>query len=124
MKTVISTAGAPAAIGPYSQGILAGDTLFVSGQIPIDPATGEMAEGIQAQAHQSLKNVKAIVEAAGMTMDNIVKTTVLIKDMAQFPEVNEVYAQYFEGEPPARACFAVVELPKGAGIEIEAIAVK
>lgn len=124
MKTVIKTDKAPGALGPYSQGIMANGTLYVSGQIPINPATGEMVEGIEAQAEQSLKNVMAIVNAAGLTADNIVKTVIFLKDMNDFAKVNEVYAGFFEGDCPARACVQVAALPKDAGVEIEAIAVK
>ena len=122
MKKVIATNNAPSAIGPYSQAIAAGDFLYVSGQIPIDPATGNLVEGgIQEQATQSLKNVKAIVEAAGCTLADVVKTTVLLKNISDFVPMNEIYATFFTGECPARAAFAVADLPKGALVEIEAI---
>lgn len=124
MKKAIKTANAPAAVGAYSQGIMANGILFVSGQIPLDPATGEMVEGIEAQARRSMDNVKGIVEGAGLTMDNVVKTTILLADIADFAVVNQVYSEYFQGDCPARACFAVRDLPKGAGVEIEAIAVE
>ncbi len=125
-KTVISTTNAPSAIGPYSQAIMAsGVTCYVSGQIPIDPATGEFAgEDIKSQTRQSLTNIKAILAKAGMTMDNVVKTTVLLSDIANFVPMNEVYAEFFEGDCPARAAFQAAALPKGALVEIEAIAVK
>lgn len=122
-KTVIETQNAPGAIGPYSQGWTVGDMIFTSGQIPVDPATGTAPEGIAAQAEQSCKNVKAIVEAAGSTMENVVKTTCFLADMGDFAAFNEVYAQYFTSKP-ARSCVAVKTLPKGLLCEIEAIAVK
>lgn len=125
MKQAISTAKAPAAIGPYSQAIEAGNTIYISGQLPIDPATGNFAEGgIKELTHQSLTNMKAILAEAGLTIDNVVKTTVLLADMADFGEMNEVYAQFFQAPFPARSAFAVKTLPKGARVEIEAIAVK
>lgn len=126
MKKVIATAKAPSAIGPYSQGIAAsGQILFVSGQIPIDPATGAFAaEDIQGQTEQSLKNVGAILAEAGFGFEDVVKTTVLLADIADFGPMNEVYATFFSGDCPARAAFAVKDLPKGAKVEIEAIAVK
>ena len=122
-KNIISTTNAPGAIGPYSQGITVGDFVFTSGQIPVDPATGEVAEGIAAQAEQSCKNVAAIVEAAGSTMENVVKTTCFLADMGDFAAFNEVYAKYFTSKP-ARSCVAVKDLPKGVLCEVEAIAVK
>ena len=122
---VISTTAAPAAIGPYSQAIEANGTVYVSGQLPIDPATGEFAPGgIQAQARQSLTNMKNILAEAGMTMQNVVKVTVLLADIADFAAVNEVYEEFFSAPFPARSAFQVAALPKGAGVEIEAIAVK
>jgi len=125
MKKAVSTEKAPKAIGPYSQAIRAGDFLFVSGQLPIDPATGQMAAGdAAAQAGQSLANIRAILDAAGMEMSNIVKTNVFLKDMGDFPKVNEVYAGFFEGEYPARAAVEVARLPKDALVEIEAVAYK
>lgn len=125
MNTPIQTPNAPAAIGPYSQAMQAGNMLFVSGQIPIDPATGAFAgEDIAAQARQSLTNVKAILEAAGYTCADVVKTTVLLANMEDFATVNSIYAEFFTAPCPARACFAVKELPKGALVEIEAIACK
>ena len=122
-KTVISTTAAPGAIGPYSQGWTAGDFVFTSGQIPVDPATGAAPEGIAAQAEQSCKNVAAILEAAGVTLESVVKTTCFLADMGDFGAFNEVYAKYFTSKP-ARSCVAVKDLPKGALCEIEAIAVK
>lgn len=123
MKKVISTASAPAAIGPYSQAIAAGGLLFVSGQIPLDPATGTMVEGgIEAQSTRVLDNLKAIVEAAGTSLAKAVKTTVYITDINDFAKVNEIYAGYFAENPPARVCVEVSNLPKGALVEIDLIA--
>ena len=120
----ISTAKAPGAIGPYSQAIEVGNLLYTSGQLPIDPATGLLAEGIEAQTRQSLTNVKAIVEAAGSSMAKVVKTTVFMADMQDFAAMNGVYAEFF-GEPyPARSAVAVKQLPKGALVEIEVVAAK
>ena len=125
MKTIISTAAAPAAIGPYSQATDLGNLVITSGQLPIDPATGAFPEGIQAQTKQSLTNVKSILEAAGLTMDSVVKTTVFLSDMNNFGAMNEVYAEFFtEGGFPARSAVEVARLPKDALVEIEAIAVK
>lgn len=125
MKKVIATTGAPAAIGPYSQAIEANGMLFVSGQLPVNSATGKVAEGgITEQSRQSLENIGAILNEAGYTFDNVVKTTCLLSDMANFKDFNAVYAQYFTNNAPARATFAVRELPLGVLIEIEAIAVK
>ena len=120
-KTVIETTNAPGAIGPYSQGWTVGDLIFTSGQIPVDPATGAIAEGITAQAEQSCKNVGAILEAAGVTLESVVKTTCFLADMGDFAAFNEVYAKYFTSKP-ARSCVAVKDLPKGVLCEIEAIA--
>ena len=124
MKNVISTNLAPQAIGPYSQAIEAGGMVFLSGQLPIDPPTGAMPEGIQAQTRQSFENIKAILAEAGCTVENIVKTTVFLADMSLFGEMNEIYAQQFGSAFPARSAFAVKELPKQALVEIEVIAVK
>ena len=125
MNTPIHTPNAPAAIGPYSQAVQAGNMLFVSGQIPIDPATGAFAgEDITTQTHQSLTNVKNILAAAGYTMNDVVKTTVLLSDIAEFAQMNAVYAEFFSEPYPARAAFQAAALPKGAKVEIEAIAVK
>ncbi len=125
MNTPIHTPDAPAAIGPYSQAMQAGNMLFVSGQIPIDPATGAFAgEDITTQTNQSLTNIKNILAAAGYTMNDVVKTTVLLADIADFAAMNAVYAEYFTENKPARACFAVKDLPRGALVEIEAIAVR
>ena len=121
----LSTTAAPAAIGPYSQAIMAGDTVYVSGQLPINPSTGEFAEGgIKEQARQSLNNIKNILAEAGMTMQQVVKVTVLMTDMSDFAAVNEVYAEFFSAPYPARSAFAVAALPKGGAIEIAAIAGK
>ena len=123
MKKVIATAAAPSAIGPYSQAIQVGNMLYTSGQIPIDPATGQFVEGgIEAQARQSLLNVQAILKEAGATMDNVVKTTVFMADMNDFPAMNAVYAEFFTEPFPARSAVAVKSLPKGALIEIEVVA--
>ena len=122
-KTVISTNNAPGAIGPYSQAWAVGDFVFASGQIPVNPATGEIPEGIAAQTEQSCKNVAAIMEAAGVGMENVVKTTCFLADIADFVAFNEVYAKYFTSKP-ARSCVAVKDLPKGVLCEVEAIAAK
>lgn len=120
----IKASQAPAAIGPYSQAVQEGGTIYVSGQLPINPATGEFAGAdIRAQARQSLENIKAILAAAGTDMAHVVKTTVLLQDMADFAAMNEVYAEYFSEPYPARAAFQVVKLPKDALVEIEAVAV-
>lgn len=125
MNQSIHTPNAPAAIGPYSQAVQAGNTLYVSGQIPIDPTTGAFAgNDITAQTRQSLTNVRNILEAAGFTLADVVKTTVLLADIADFATMNAVYAEFFTSDCPARACFAVKDLPKGALVEIEAIACK
>ena len=125
MKKVIATSAAPAAIGPYSQGIDGGSVVITSGQLPIDPATGAFAEGgIAGQTRQSLKNVQAILAQAGLGMENIIKTTVFLKDMNDFAAMNEVYAAFFPAEPPARSAVEVARLPKDALVEIEAIAVR
>lgn len=124
MKQVIATTAAPEAIGPYSQAVEAAGMIFLSGQLPINPATGTMPEGIQSQTRQSFENIKAILAKAGCTVDHIVKTTVFLADMSLFGAMNEVYAQQFDGAFPARSAFAVKELPKQALVEIEVIAVK
>jgi 2-iminobutanoate/2-iminopropanoate deaminase len=123
MKGIIHTAKAPAAIGPYSQAVRAGGFLFVSGQIPVDPSTGDIADGIEAQAKQSLENLKQILAAASITLDDVVKTTVFITNMKDFAAVNKVYAEYFTDYFPARSCVEVAKLPKDVKVEIEAIAV-
>ena len=123
MNKIIHTPNAPAAIGPYSQAVKAGNLLFVSGQIPIDPATGAFAgDDITAQTRQSLTNVQAILEEAGYSLSDVVKATVLLADMADFAAMNAVYAEFFTENCPARAAFAVKDLPKGAKVEIEVIA--
>ena len=124
MAIIISTTGAPAAVGPYSQGIRAGDFIFVSGQTPLVPETGVMAPGgIQDLARQCLENIKAILEAAGACLDDVIKATVFLTDMDDFAKVNEVYAKYFNGSAlPARSCIQVAGLPMNALVEIEAIA--
>ena len=125
MSKAIATTNAPAAIGSYSQGVDTGSLVFVSGQLPIDPATGEFAGAdIAAQTRQSLTNIKAILEANGMTMANVVKTTVLLEDISEFAAMNAVYAEFFSEPYPARAAYQVAALPKAAKIEIEAIAAK
>ena len=121
--TIIDTKNAPGAIGPYSQGFVVGDLVITSGQLPVDPATGTMPEGIAAQAEWSCKNVGAILEAAGSGLDKVVKTTCFLANMSDFAAFNEVYAKYFTSKP-ARSCVAVKDLPKGALCEIEAIAAK
>ena len=120
-KEIISTSNAPAAIGPYSQGIKIGDLIFTSGQIPVNPATGEIVTEIKSATKQSLENVKAILEQAGSSLEKVIKVVVFIKDMNDFAEVNEVYGQYFKENPPARSCVEVARLPKDCVIEIEAI---
>ena len=124
MKKVIATPNAPKAVGPYSQAIEVNGTLYVSGQIPVVPADGSVPEKIEDQTRQSLKNIGAILEAAGMTYDNVVKTTVLLDDIKNFAAANAVYAEFFTGDKPARACFQVAALPMGVKIEIEAVAVR
>ena len=121
MKTVISTPNAPGAIGPYSQGFIAGGFVYTSGQIPVNPADGTVPEGIAAQTEQSCKNVGAILEAAGSGYDKVIKTTCFLADIADFAAFNEVYAKYFTSKP-ARSCVAVKDLPKGVLCEIEAVA--
>jgi 2-iminobutanoate/2-iminopropanoate deaminase len=124
-KKIIKTDKAPAAIGPYSQAIEVGGTIYISGQLPIDPSTGKFVEGgIKEQTAQVLKNIGAILNAAGCTYDNVVKCTCLMANMDEFKAMNEVYAQYYSQYPPARAAYAVVKLPLGALIEIETIAVR
>ncbi len=125
MKKVISTAKAPAAIGPYSQAIEANGMLFLSGQLPIDPATGEFVPGgIKEQTSQAFVNIKAVLAEAGLNVNNIVKTTVFLADMSLFAEMNEVYGTQFDGTFPARSAFAVKSLPKNSLVEIEVIAVR
>lgn len=124
MKKVISTTNAPAAIGPYSQAIEANGFVFASGQIPVNPEIGEIPEGIEAQAEQVMKNVKNLLEAAGTSVDQVVKTGVFIKNMDDFATINGIYAKYFAKDCPARSCVEVARLPKDVLLEMEAIAVK
>lgn len=124
MKQAISTDKAPAAIGPYSQGIKAGNLAITSGQLPIDPATGKFPEGIEAQTHQSLENCKSVLAAAGMDMSQVIKTTVFLSDMNSFAAMNGIYALFFKGVCPARSAVEVARLPKDALVEIECIAVE
>lgn len=122
-RTVIHTDSAPKAIGPYSQAIRAGDYIFAAGQTPIDPATGNLVEGeIETQTHRVLDNIKAVLEAAGSGLDNVVKTTVFMTNLGDFARMNAVYAEYFPAEPPARSTVQVSALPKGAMVEIECVA--
>ncbi len=124
MKQIISTKAAPAAIGPYSQAVAAQGFLFVSGQIPIDPATGNLVEGdIEAQTERVLQNLSAIVEAAGSGMDRVVKTTVYLKDMGEFARMNAVYGRFFPSQPPARATVEAARLPRDVRVEVDLIAV-
>ena len=124
MKTVVSSDRAPQAIGPYSQAIKANGFLFISGQIPLDPVTGQIVYGgIENQTHQVLANLRAILERENLTFANVVKTSVFLKDMDDFTLMNNVYSQYFTGEPPARACVQVAKLPRDVSVEIELIAV-
>lgn len=123
MKKAIATKNAPAAIGPYSQAVEVGDMVFVSGQLPVDPATGEFVPGgVRELTRRSLTNIKNILAATGLTMEHVIKTTVFLADMADFAEMNEAYASFFEGVAPARSAMAVKTLPKGARVEIECIA--
>jgi len=122
-RDAVRTAGAPAAIGPYSQGIRAGGLLFCSGQIPLDPSTGKMAEGgIEVQTERVLKNLEAVLEAGGGSLASVVKTTVYLADLGDFPAMNAVYGKFFPNDPPARATVEVAKLPAGARVEIDAIA--
>ncbi len=124
MKNVISTTEAPGAIGPYSQGIDLGNIVFCSGQIPVNPATGLMPEGITAQPEQAIANVKALLKSIGLGLENVVKTTVFLADIADFAAMNEVYASHFAEPYPARSAVAVKDLPKGAMVEVEVIAAR
>ena len=124
MNKTIAAQNAPAAVGPYCHAKLAGGTLYTSGQIGLIPATGELPEGVEAQATQALDNLSAVLAAAGMSFADVVKTTVFLADINDFAAVNAIYAGYFPGEAPARSCVQVAALPKGALIEIEAIAVR
>ncbi|MDY5101397.1 MAG: RidA family protein [Oscillospiraceae bacterium] len=123
MKEALSTPAAPAAIGPYSQGIRAGNLVFTSGQIPLDPATGLIPQGIEAQTRQAMENVLAVLAQAGATAENIVKTTVFLRNMDDFAAMNGVYATFFSGPAPARSAVQVARLPKDCPLEIEAVAV-
>ncbi len=122
MNSVVFTKAAPAAIGPYSQAIQAGNLVMASGQLPVDPFTGKIPGDVQAQTAQSIENLKAILEAAGSSLPQVMKTTVFIKNMDDFSKVNEVYAKYFPNNPPARSCVEVARLPKDAFVEVEAVA--
>lgn len=122
-KNAVSSSNAPSAIGPYSPGIKTGNTVYLSGQLGIDPATGKLCEGAAAQANQSLTNIETLLTEAGATMDNVVKATVLLNDIANFAAVNEVYAQHFSEPYPARSAFQVGALPAGGLVEIEVVAV-
>ena len=124
MKKIISTSDAPAAVGPYSQAVRAGSTIYCAGQIPLDPKSGQIVSGdISAQTRRVLDNVAAILKAEGLTFDNIVKTTIFLTNLGDFQTVNEVYGSYFRNQPPARSTVQVSALPKGANVEIEVIAV-
>jgi len=120
----VSTLSAPTAIGPYSQAIDAGALVFVSGQLPVDPATGAIPDGAAAQAERAFANVRAILEAAGLGLENVVKTTVFLADLADFAAVNDAYARAFRAPFPARSCVQVAAIPKGARLEVEAIAAR
>ena len=122
MKRTIASPKAPAAVGPYSQAVELNGTLFVSGQLPADPSTGEFPEGIEAQTRRSLDNLGFVLEEAGLSFDDVVKTTVLLDDIKNFAPMNAVYAEYFKGDKPARVCYEVAALPKGAMVEIDAVA--
>ena len=122
IRTIISTDNAPGAIGPYSQAVKTEAMVFVSGQLALDPASGNIVTGgIKAETRQAMQNLKRILEAAGSNLENVVKTTLFIKDMNDFPMINEVYGEFFQNDPPARACVEVARLPKDANVEIEAV---
>ena len=121
-RQAVTSSGAPSAIGPYSQAIASGETVFCSGQIGLDPATGELVDGVEAQAERALRNLEAVLDAAGVTAADVVKTTIFLRDMGDFAAVNAVYARFMPDPPPARSTVAVAGLPKGALVEIEAIA--
>jgi len=124
MKQIISTDKAPKAIGPYSQAVRAGNMIFLSGQIPLNPSNGQLVEGtIQHQTERVLENIKAVVESMGLTLENVVKTTVFLKNLIDFPQMNEVYAKYFPANPPARSTVEVARLPRDVQVEIDAILV-
>ena len=122
MNQAVATKNAPAAIGPYSQAIMAGDLLYTSGQLGLDPDTGDLASGIEGQTKQSLKNVQAILEEAGLQKTDVIKTVVFLKNMSDFAVVNGIYAEFFGDHKPARSCVEVAQLPKGGLVEIEVIA--
>ncbi|MEG1622742.1 MAG: RidA family protein [Alistipes sp.] len=124
MKKIIASPAAPKAVGPYSQAVEAAGTLYISGQLPIDGATGKMAEGVENQTRQSLANLNHILKEAGYSFDNVVKTTVLLQSIADFGAMNAIYAEHFAKDMPARVCYEVAKLPMGALVEIDAIAVK
>ncbi len=124
MNKTITAPGAPAAVGPYCHAKLSDNTLYTSGQLGLHPETGALAQGVEAQARQALENLGAVLKAAGMDFSDVVKTTVFLADMADFAAINQIYAQFFPGEAPARSCVAVKELPKGGLFEIEAVAVR
>jgi len=124
MKQILFTDSAPKAVGPYSQAVAMGDTVFTSGQLGIDVATGKLASGVEAQAHCSMKNLGAVLKAAGLTYADILKTTIFLNDMADFAAVNAVYASYFSGDYPARSCVQVAALPLGGLVEIECVAAR
>lgn len=123
-RTTIAAKKAPAAVGPYSHAVKVGDMLFTSGQLGLNPETGKLQEGVEAQAVQALNNLKAVVEEAGMTLADVVKTTVFLDNIADFAAINKIYAEYFVGETPARSCVEVAAIPMGGLFEIEAVAVK
>lgn len=124
MKKIIASPLAPKAVGPYSQAVEAAGTIYVSGQLPIDASTGKMPEGIEAQTRQSLTNLRHILEEAGSSLSDVVKTTVLLQDMGDFAAMNAVYAEFFTQEMPARMCYEVARLPMGAQVEIDAVAIR
>ncbi len=124
MKKIIASPHAPKAVGPYSQAVETGGTLYVSGQLPLDGATGRMAEGVEAQTRQSLTNIGHILQEAGYDFSDVVKTTVLLQSIEDFAAMNGVYAEFFTGDKPARVCYQVAALPMGARVEIDAVAVK
>lgn len=122
-KTIVSTAGAPAAIGPYSQAVKAGSTVYLSGQIALDPATGQLVEGFDAQVDRAFRNLKAVAEAAGGSLSDVVKLTLFLTDLSHFPKVNEIMQQHFAQPYPARSTVGVASLPRGAQFEVEAVMV-
>ena len=123
-RETINAKGAPAAVGPYVHAVKAGDTVYTSGQLGLIPETGLLPEGVEAQARQAMENLKAVLEAAGLTMADVVKTTVFLADINDFAAINEIYAEYFTGDTPARSCVQIAALPKAALFEIECVAVK